>query len=128
MRLVNLQDRISLNQSFPIFLIFTPLSLLILRLQLLVLDPKNTAAQNQITLIRHKRKETKEREKKLYSSIFSKMAKASEKEADLIQKKQSEAMDPSSVGEWSDEEDAETRNEEMEKIMMLDNPSFTDKL
>lgn len=56
------------------------------------------------------------------------MAKASEKEADLIQKKQSEPMDPSAVGEWSDEEDAEHRNEEMEKITMLDNPSFTDKL
>lgn len=56
------------------------------------------------------------------------MAKASEKEADLIQKKQSEPMDPSAVGEWSDEEEADTRNEELEKIMMLDNPSFTDKL
>lgn len=43
------------------------------------MDPKNTAAQNQITLIRRKRKETKEQEKKLYASIFSKMAKASEK-------------------------------------------------
>lgn len=94
------------------------------------IDPKNTAAQNQITLIRHKRKETKEKEKKLYASIFSKMAKASEKEADLIQKKQSEPMDPSAVGEWSDEEDAEHRviDEEMEKITMLDNPNFTDKL
>lgn len=60
------------------------------------------------------------------------MAKASEKEADLIQKKQSEPMDPSAVGEWSDEEDAEHRviDEEkmMEKITMLDNPNFTDKL
>lgn len=96
--------------------------------QCLELDPKNTAAQNQITLIRRKRKETKEKEKKLYASIFSKMAKASEKEADLIEKKRTEPMDPSAVGEWSDEEDAEHRNEEMEKITMLDNPNFTDKL
>lgn len=81
-------------------------------------DPKNTAAQNQITLIRHKRKESKQAEKKLYASIFSKMAKASEKEADLILKKESE-NDPS-VGEWSDEEDAEHRNEDLEKITMLD--------
>ena len=56
------------------------------------------------------------------------MAKASEKEADLIEKKRTEPMDPSAVGEWSDEEDAEHRNEEMEKITMLDNPNFTDKL
>lgn len=41
-------------------------------------------------------------------------------------KKDSEA-DPS-VGEWSDEEEAEHRNKEMEKITMLENLNFSDKL
>ena len=42
--------------------------------KVLEIDPANKAAKNQITLMSQKIKQDKEREKKLYSNMFAKMA------------------------------------------------------
>uniref|UniRef100_T1PI33 peptidylprolyl isomerase n=1 Tax=Musca domestica TaxID=7370 RepID=T1PI33_MUSDO len=67
--------------------------------KVLELEPTNKAAQNQIQICKHKIKEAKDKEKRIYANMFTKLA-AADKEQD--EKPEDDVL--AKCGEWKDED------------------------
>ncbi|XP_013102082.2 FK506-binding protein 59 isoform X2 [Stomoxys calcitrans] len=80
--------------------------------KVLELEPTNKAAQNQIQICKHKIKEAKDKEKKIYANMFSKLAAADKEdtppENDVLAKcgewRDENAKSDKSGDEWTDED------------------------
>lgn len=96
--------------------------------KILEVEPENKAAQNGITLAKHKIQEYKQREKKLFAGMFDKFAAKDTQKEEKEKKNQPDVMN-SKFGEWNAEErEREPTNFEKENpdVMLLNGSSSSE--